>query len=112
MSVPEVIKKIQLACLLPSLAAAASLSYNRPVERLGIGQSFGNLTTYVTLDRKSNVQNDAHSVRRGFRESTNQRYYALGWNVELQSASGESATAVSTSFYPAHQQHILPARRR
>src|SRR5262249_34206292 len=36
---------------------------------------------------------------RGFRESTNQRYYALGWDVGIQSAS-----AVNTSFYPAHQQ--------
>lgn len=73
--------------------------YTYPVERLGTGQSLGNLNTYVTLDRNTDVINDAASVRRGFRESTNQRYYALAWTVEVR-----GATPSQTSFHPAYQE--------
>ncbi len=103
MPIMRAIRKIQLGWLLPGVLAAATV-YNRPVERLGSGQSRGNWHTYVTLDRQTDVLKDAASARRGFRESTNQRYYALGWTVEIQSASGEPAVAVDTSFYPAHQE--------
>jgi glycogen debranching enzyme len=104
MPIMYAIRKIQLSWLLPGVLAGAATFYDRPVERLGGGQSLGNLNTYVTLDRQTNVLNDSASARRGFRESTNQRYYALGWSVEIQSASGEPAVAVHTSFYPAHQE--------
>jgi len=96
------LRMFSLACLLPA-ALAAAIFYDRPVETLGSGQSLGNLNTYVTLDRETNVANYESSVRRGFRESTNQRYYAFAWTVEM-SASGKPASAIRTSFYPAHQQ--------
>jgi len=99
----KAIRKIQLGCLVPAVVAGATF-YDRPVERLGSGQSFGNLNTYVTLDRESNVADYPSTVRRGFRESTNQRYYAYAWSVDVQPASGQAAAAVQTSFYPAHQQ--------
>jgi hypothetical protein len=92
------LNKLQHLAWLPAVLNAASYVYTLPVDRIGAGQSAGNLNTYVTLDRNTNVVDDPATVRRGFRESTNQRYYALAWSVET-----DGAKAVETSFYPAYQ---------
>jgi hypothetical protein len=92
------LNKLQHLAWLPAVLNAASYVYTLPVDRIGAGQSAGNLNTYVTLDRNTNVVDDPATVRRGFRESTNQRYYALAWSVET-----DGAKAVETSFHPACQ---------
>ncbi len=100
------ITKFCVLCWLPFSSAAGAIFYDRPVESLGSGQSLGNLNTYVTLDRETNVADYPSTVRRGFRESTNQRYYALGWTLEM-SDGANSATPMHTSFYPAYQQTLF-----
>lgn len=98
-----ILNKLHFLLFLP-LALHAATVYTRPVATLGSGQSLGNLNTYVTLDRETNVLGDPASVRHGFRESTNQRYYSLGWSVEIKPSTGGEAVPVDTSFYGAHQE--------
>jgi hypothetical protein len=91
------------------------VTYVYPVERLKIGQSLGNSNCYVTLDNKTDVRSDRNSARYGLRESTNQKYYLLGWDVSLVSADGAPARAVTTTFTPAYQESELaggPAKFR
>ena len=102
-SLMRLLNKFLLLLFLP-LALHAATVYTRPVASLGSGQSFGNLNTYVTLDRNTNVLGDLASVRHGFRESTNQRYYALGWSVDVKPSGGGEPEPVDTSFYGAHQE--------
>jgi glycogen debranching enzyme len=97
------LNKVHLLLCIPLTVSAATV-YTTPVARLGSGQSLGNLNTYVTLDRETNVLADLASQRHGFRESTDQRYYALGWSVEIESAAGGEAVPVDTSFHGAHQE--------
>ena len=88
-------------------SARASLVYTWPVEKLGVGQSLGNANTYVTLDRTTDVAGESSSgkySRNGFRESTDQRYYAREWTVQVETAAGERSKPVETSFHPAFQQ--------
>jgi glycogen debranching enzyme len=99
----RLLNKVHILFLLPLTLSAATV-YTTPVALLGSGQSLGNLNTYVTLDRETNVLGDPASVRHGFRESTNQRYYALGWSVAMEASTGAEATPVDTSFYGAHQE--------
>lgn len=88
-------------------SARASLVYTWPVEKLGVGQSLGNTNTYVTLDRTTDVAGESSSgkySRNGFRESTDQRYYAWEWTLQVEEAAGERPKPVATSFHPAFQQ--------
>jgi hypothetical protein len=82
------------------------LTYTYPVERLRIGQSLGNSQCYATLDAKTDLLSDRRSVRFGLRESTNQKYYLLGWEVNL-THDGASLAAVRTTFSPVSQQSEL-----
>ena len=81
------------------------LSY--PADKLKWGHAFGNQNVFVTLDGKSDIMNDTKSVRRGIRESTNQRYYMLGWEVSLLNASGQVFKPELTTFAPVHQLTTL-----
>src|SRR2546426_12371931 len=68
-----------------SLAAPKKISginYSYPVDSLREGQSYGNEYCYVTLDGKTDVAGERRAVRFGLRESTNQKYYLLGWRSE------------------------------
>lgn len=88
-------------------SARARLVYTWPVEKLGVGQSLGNTNTYVTLDRTTDVAGESSSgkySRNGFRESTDQRYYAWEWTLQVEEAAGERPKPVATSFHPAFQQ--------
>jgi hypothetical protein len=82
------------------------LTYSYPVERLRIGQSLGNSQCYATLDAKTDLLSDRRSVRFGLRESTNQKYYLLGWEVNL-THDGAPLVAVRTNFSPVSQQSEL-----
>ena len=99
----KILNKVHFLLFAP-LTLSAAIVYTVPVSSLGSGQSFGNLSTYVTLDRYTNVLGDLTSQRHGFRESTDQRYYALGWSVDIKPSTGGEAVPVDTSFYGAHQQ--------
>src|SRR5581483_4283426 len=93
----------------PSSAAKTinGLTYTYPVENLKLGQSLGNANCYVTLDNKTDLWNDYSSVRYGLRESTNQKYYLLGWDVALSGPDGTNLNAIDTTFAPAYQEsHI------
>ena len=83
------------------------LTYTYPVERLRVGQSLGNSQCYATLDAKTDLLSDRSSVRFGLRESTNQKYYLLGWDVSLTKQGGAPLTAVRTTFSPASQESEL-----
>jgi hypothetical protein len=85
------------------------LTYVYPVDRLKTGQSLGNSDCYVTLDSKTDFLSDRSSVRYGLRESTNQKYYLLAWEVALVSPDGVSLTPVTTTFAPAYQESELEA---
>src|SRR2546427_328449 len=76
-----------------SLAAPKKISginYSYPVDSLREGQSYGNEYCYVTLDGKTDVAGERRAVRFGLRESTNQKYYLLGWNVHVATVRAES----------------------
>jgi glycogen debranching enzyme len=94
-----------------SASAAAdgpALASSRPVEQLWIGESLGNRNTYVTLNSTTDLVdgslpgNSTHE----FRESTNQRDYALDWRVELASSTGRQAIPIGTSLHPAYQETL------
>lgn len=78
-----------------------------PVDNLKWGHAYGNQNVFVTLDGKSDIMNDVKSVRRGVRESTNQRYYLLGWEVSLLTSKGEAFSPKMTTFTPVYQQTAL-----
>jgi glycogen debranching enzyme len=99
----RLLNKVHIFLFLPLTLNAATV-YTTPVALVGSGQSLGNLNTYVTLDRETNVLDNPASVRHGFRESTNQRYYALGWSVAIEPSAGAEVKPVDTSFYGAHQE--------
>lgn len=83
------------------------VSDNYPVNRLGNGQSYGNQNCYVTLDRKTDVEGDRGSVRFGLRESTNQKYYLLAWDLSVATADGKSLAPASTFFAPVSQTTVM-----
>ncbi len=92
--------------LLPNAVVIASIPYTTPVNQLGVGQSLGNINTYVTLSRTTDVEGESSTgiVGNGFRESTNQRWYALSWSIIITSSISGEAVPTNTSFYPAHQE--------
>src|SRR5436309_1444368 len=90
-----------------NLTGRASLNYTFPVERLKLGHSYGNKYCYVTLDAKTDVVSDRGSVRFGLRESINQTYYLLGWEVSVTTAGDKPLLPVRTMFSPAFQETTL-----
>ena len=98
------------ASMVPAPSAGQTvkgLTYAYPVERLRVGQSLGNNQCYATLDDKSDLLSDRSSVRFGIRESTNQKYYLLGWELSLTDPSGRALTPVATTFTPTYQESEL-----
>src|ERR1035438_918698 len=85
----------------------SGLSYTYAVERLKDGHSFGNKFCYVTLDGKTDLTSDRSTARYGLRESTNQKYYLLGWDVGVAVAGGESLAPRTTTFTPGSQETRL-----
>jgi len=83
------------------------LTYTYPVERLKVGQSLGNSQCYATLDAKTDLLSDRRSVRFGLKESTNQKYYVLGWDISLSKQGAAPLTAVLTTFSPTSQESEL-----
>ena len=81
-----------------------ALAYTYPAARLKWGHGYGNSYCFVTLDHKSDIMNDEGSLRRGIRESTNQRYYLLQWEVGFVGADGAEYVPLDTSMTPAYQQ--------
>jgi hypothetical protein len=80
-----------------------ALRYTYPVNHLGNGQSYGNQNCYVTLDGKTDIEGDRGSVRYGLRESTNQKYYLLAWDLSVTGGDGKHLAPTSTSFSPVSQ---------
>ena len=112
-----VVFMVSLLPLLWSLSSAGAsdisgLNYTYPVERLKEGHSFGNKFCYVTLDRKSDIPSERGTPRYGIRESTNQKYYLLGWDVNVTSSNGETFIPRDTCFTPAFQQTHLELGKR
>jgi len=98
-----------------NFAPAQSLSrlnYTYPVDHLNGGHSYGNTYCYVTLDAKTDVPSDRSTARYGLRESTNQKYYLLGWETEIATLGGESLAPRSTTFTPAYQETRLERGNR
>jgi glycogen debranching enzyme len=92
----------------PAIAGNVSaLTYDYPVNRLGTGQSYGNQDCYVTLDGKTDIEGQQGSVRFGLRESTNQKYYLLAWDLSVARADGKSLAPTSTSFAPVSQSTAM-----
>ncbi len=87
--------------------AVHGLTYTYSVNQLKAGQSLGNRSCYATLDSKTDLLSDSSSVRFGLKESTNQTYYLIGWNVSLTSAEGGAFSPVNTTFTPASQETEL-----
>jgi hypothetical protein len=85
------------------------MTYVYPVDRLKIGQSLGNSNCYVTLNSKTNILSDRNSVRSGLRESTDQKYYVLAWDVGLIAADRGRLNPVTTTFTPVYQESELQA---
>ena len=85
----------------------SGLGYTYPVDRLKWGHSLGNRNTYATLDGKTDVVNERGTVRKGLRESTNQQYYLLGWDVSLKSVEGKAYPFTQTRFFPVYQESLL-----
>jgi glycogen debranching enzyme len=85
----------------------SGLSYTYAVERLKDGHSYGNKFCYVTLDGKTDLTNDRSTARYGLRESTNQKYYLLGWEVGVAVAGGESLVPGNTTFTSGFQETRL-----
>jgi hypothetical protein len=105
-----VISSVLGGCVTVSLGKTVDgVTYVYAVDRLKIGQSLGNSNCYVTLDNKTDVWSDRTSVRYGLRESTNQKYYLLAWDVGLVSADGARSQPVTTTFTPAYQESELEA---
>jgi len=92
----------------PAIAAddSPAATVSRPVEQLWIGESLGNRNTYATLNRTTDAVDGSSpgNPTHEFRESTNQRDYAVGWRVAITSPTGEQALPVSTSLHPAYQE--------
>ncbi len=82
----------------------SELNYTVPVDRLNEGHSYGNSHIYLSLDHKTDVKSDQSTVRYGVRESLNQQYYLLGWEVSLQSSDGKVFSPISTTFAPVYQE--------
>ncbi len=85
----------------------SGLGYHYPVDRLKWGHSLGNRNTYATLDGKTDLVNERGTVRKGLRESTNQQYYLLGWDVNLKSVEGKAYSFTDTRFLPVYQESFL-----
>ena len=83
------------------------LEYNYPADHLKWGHSLGNRYTYATLDGKTNVVNERGTVRKGLRESTNQQYYLLGWEVNSKSIGGKTYPFTDTRFLPVYQESLF-----
>jgi hypothetical protein len=90
--------------------SADKLTFTYRPDELKMGQSLGNDDCYVTLDNKTDLLSDRSSVRFGLRESINQRYYLLGWNVRVSVADGKPLLPLKTIFTPAYQESILEGR--
>lgn len=86
--------------------SSPALVSSRPVEQLWIGESLGNRNTYVTLNRTTDPVDGSFpgNPPHEFRESTNQRDYAVDWSVAVDSSTGEQAIPISTSLHPAYQE--------
>ena len=93
-----------------SIAAddSPAVASSRPVGQLWIGESLGNRNTYVTLNRTTDLVDGSFpgNPTHEFRESTNQRDYAVDWRVAISSATGEQAIPTSTSLHPAYQETL------
>ena len=98
-----------LLLALPLAGSAVDLDYFYSTASLGGGQSFGNRNSYVTLDRNTDIPTESGSARFGLRESTDQKYYLLGWSVQVSTANGIKAEPVSTTFHPESQETVLQA---
>jgi glycogen debranching enzyme len=96
-----------LLLTLPLAGLGADLDYVYSTARLGGGQSFGNRNSYVTLDRNADIPNESGSGRFGLRESTDQKYYLLGWKVQVSNANGIMAEPTTTIFHPESQETVL-----
>lgn len=83
----------------------ANLHYTYPVDKLRWGHAYGNRYAYVTLDPKTDVMTEKGTVRQGLRESTNQRYYLIGWDVNI--TGDQPFTPVTTTFTTAYQETRL-----
>jgi hypothetical protein len=83
------------------------VSYNYLVNRLGNGQAYGNQDCYVTLDGKTDIEGEQGSVRFGLRESTNQKYYLLAWDLSVAAADGKPLAPASTLFAPVAQTTVV-----
>src|SRR5579875_265426 len=90
--------------------SADKLTFTYRPDELKMGQSLGNDDCYVTLDNKTDLLSDRSSVRFGLRESINQRYYLLGWNVRVSVADGKPLLPLKTIFTPVYQESILEGR--
>ena len=108
----------------PALGDSVSVaSYNYPVNRLGTGQSYGNQDCYVTLDGKTDIEGEQGSVRFGLRESTNQKYYLLAWDLSVAKTDGQATgtrfdivrTCIADhrtgGWTPGGRQEVLPPSR-
>lgn len=105
-----VFSSVLSCCVTFSLAKTVDgVTYVYPVDHLKIGQSLGNSNCYVTLDNKTDIWTDRTSVRYGLRESTNQKYYLIGWDVNLVSAEDARLPPLTTTFTPAYQESELEA---
>jgi glycogen debranching enzyme len=92
----------------PAVAERASVAdYKYPVNRLGTGQSYGNQDCYVTLDGKTDIEGEQGSLRFGLRESTNQKYYLLAWDLSVGTTDGRRLAPTSTSFAPVSQSTAM-----
>ena len=97
-----------IAAVVNSKARLSSgTNYTYPVDKLTEGQSLGNSDAYITLDQKTDLLDDRKSVRHGLKESTNQTYYLLGWDLGVASSAGKEYAPVATTFSPAFQESEL-----
>lgn len=83
------------------------LAYTYPVEKLKAGHCYGNSFIYASLDGNTDLQSERSTVRYGLRESTNQQYYLVGWEIRITDADGQQLTPVETTFAPAYQETLL-----
>lgn len=101
---------IFLAGVQVGLAKSVSgLIYTYPAKELRVGESLGNNDCYVTLDGKTDFLQDFKSVRFGLRESTNQKYYLLGFDVGVKTSAGLPFVPETTTLAPAYQKTDLQA---
>jgi glycogen debranching enzyme len=92
---------------MPIKRELSKLKYTYPVDKLRWGHCYGNTFTYAALDAKTDLLDDRSSVRYGLRESTNQNYYLVGWQVSVESTAGEPFVPSTTTFAPAYQETTL-----